>query len=64
MERWLRHDIEIERKKLKEARLRGETKHKETTKLLNNGWAGGRLHSTLAGEESSYFLTSNRVLRQ
>lgn len=29
---------------------------------LNNGWAGGRLNSTIAGEEN-FVLSSNRVLR-
>lgn len=30
---------------------------------LNNGWAAGRLNSTVAGEENFVF-SSNRVLRQ
>ncbi|KAF2288673.1 hypothetical protein GH714_010242 [Hevea brasiliensis] len=32
-------------------------------RAMNNGWAAGRLHSTIAGEEN-FFLSSNRVLRQ
>lgn len=31
-------------------------------RALNNGWAGGRMHSTVAGEEN-FGLSSNRVLR-
>jgi CCR4-NOT complex subunit CAF16 len=31
-------------------------------RVMNNGWAAGRLHSTIAGEEN-FFLSSNRVLR-
>lgn len=30
---------------------------------LNNGWAAGRLNSTVAGEEN-FVLSSNRVMRQ
>lgn len=32
-------------------------------RAMNNGWAAGRLHSTLAGEEN-FLFSSNRVLRQ
>ncbi|KAL2941731.1 ABC transporter I family member 20 [Bienertia sinuspersici] len=36
---------------------------KAAVRVMNNGWAAGRLHSTLAGEENFTF-SSNRVLRQ
>lgn len=31
-------------------------------RVINNGWAAGRLNSTMAGEEN-FVLSSNRVLR-
>ncbi|KAH7444234.1 hypothetical protein KP509_02G070700 [Ceratopteris richardii] len=67
VEGWLRKEIESERKKRKENRGKGvagsDWKPPSDFRLLNNGWAGGRLHSTLAGE-APYILSSNRVLRQ
>lgn len=68
VERWLRKEIEDGRRKRKEKRESGgsDTEIKPTSgkfKVMNNGWAGGRLHSTLAGE-AAYDLSSNRVLRQ
>lgn len=68
VERWLRKEIEDQRMKRKERRTKGEphvdsSSTKDKMKVLNNGWAGGRLHSTLAGE-GAYNLSSNRVLRQ
>jgi CCR4-NOT complex subunit CAF16 len=36
---------------------------KSTARVVNNGWAAGRLTSTIAGEENFVF-SSNSVLRQ
>lgn len=77
MEKWLRKEIEIERKKRKErialglpefeeivegSRVSGAIGNNYSSQLLNNGWGGGRLNSTLAGEKA-FELSSNRVLR-
>uniref|UniRef100_A0A2P2LT98 ABC transporter family protein n=2 Tax=Rhizophora mucronata TaxID=61149 RepID=A0A2P2LT98_RHIMU len=77
VESWLRKERDEERKKRKEriangllefekliegSRVTGDPA-RAAVRAMNNGWAAGRLHSTIAGEEN-YFLSSNRVLRQ
>ncbi|CAN4108943.1 unnamed protein product [Withania somnifera] len=78
VESWLRKERDEERKRRKERKAKGlpgyEKQVVEDTRVvggdparaagrpLNNGWAGGTLHSTIAGEEI-FFLSSNRVLR-
>lgn len=76
VEKWLRKEAEDKRRKQKEKQAKGalgsgenvngapiiEEPTKPAMRILNNGWAGGRLHSTLAGE-GPYDLSSNRVLR-
>ena len=76
VESWLRKERDEERKRRKErkacglpefekqiegSRVTGDPAH-AATRALNNGWAAGRLHSTIAGEEN-FVLSSNRVLR-
>ncbi|XVE96895.1 hypothetical protein REPUB_Repub02eG0263200 [Reevesia pubescens] len=77
VESWLRKERDEERKKIKEMKERGLPEYENQIKgshvtgdpaqaavrALNNGWAAGRLHSTIAGEENFVF-SSNRVLRQ
>lgn len=76
VERWLRNEIDEQRRVRKERLAKGlpefEDQNSDGSRVLgestkkvamNNGWAGGRLHSTLAGEENVYDLSSNRVLR-
>lgn len=76
MESWLRKERHEERKRRKERKVSGLAEFEEqvegsrvtgdparaAVRALNNGWAAGRLHSTVAGEEN-FFLSSNRVLR-
>lgn len=78
VERWLRAEIDEQRRVRKErvvkglpefeelnpdgTRVIGESAKTAARPPLNNGWAGGRLHSTIAGEDP-YDLSSNRVLR-
>ncbi|XP_004230331.1 ABC transporter I family member 20 [Solanum lycopersicum] len=77
VERWLRKERDEERQRRKERKAKGLPEYEkqvEGTRVvggdpgraagrpLNNGWAGGTLHSTIAGEEN-FFLSSNRVLR-
>ncbi|KAJ7529303.1 hypothetical protein O6H91_15G043200 [Diphasiastrum complanatum] len=74
VEKWLRKEVEQERKLRKERQIKGLSEYEKGNKarigepgravvqLLNNGWAGGRLHSTLAGEDL-FELSSNKVLR-
>ncbi|KAK4378819.1 hypothetical protein RND71_000681 [Anisodus tanguticus] len=77
VESWLRKERDEERQRRKERKAKGLPefeKQVEGTRVvggdparaagrpLNNGWAGGTLHSTIAGEEN-FFLSSNRVLR-
>lgn len=73
VESWLRKEREEERRTRKERKEKFET-HVEGSRVvgdparaavraLNNGWAAGRLHATVAGEEN-FVLSSNRVLRQ
>lgn len=77
VESWLRKEREEERKRRKETKangLSGYEKRAEGSRVtgdparsvvraMNNGWAAGRLHSTIAGEEN-FFYSSNSVLRQ
>ncbi|OWM72400.1 ABC transporter I family member 20 [Punica granatum] len=77
VESWLRKERDEERKRRKERKESGLPEFEKrvegsraagdpacvAARPLNNGWAGGRLHSTIAGEEN-FFLSSNRVLRQ
>ncbi|XP_030461488.1 ABC transporter I family member 20-like [Syzygium oleosum] len=77
VESWLRRERDEERQRRKERRAKGLSEYEQqidgsrvtgdparvAARPLNNGWAGGRLHSTVAGEESCFF-SSNRVLRQ
>lgn len=73
VESWLRKEREEERKRRKERKARGLPEFEEQidgsrvtgdpARVLNNGWAAGRLHSTIAGEDN-FLFSSNRVLRQ
>ncbi|KAL5538924.1 hypothetical protein UlMin_012833 [Ulmus minor] len=73
VESWLRKERDEERKRRKERKASGLPEFENQTegsrvtgdpaRALNNGWAAGRLHSTIAGEEN-FLLSSNRVLRQ
>ncbi|CAA7388293.1 unnamed protein product [Spirodela intermedia] len=77
VESWLRKEREEDKKRRKEREEKGLPKHdrpvdgtrlvgdpaRAAARVMNNGWAGGRLHSTLAGEEN-FFFSSNTVLRQ
>uniref|UniRef100_A0A5B7AD99 ABC transporter domain-containing protein n=1 Tax=Davidia involucrata TaxID=16924 RepID=A0A5B7AD99_DAVIN len=77
VEKWLRKERDEERKKRKERKADGFPEFgkqvegsrvtgdpaRAAVRALNNGWAAGRLHSTIAGEEN-FVLSSNRVLRQ
>lgn len=73
VESWLRKERDEERKIRKERKASGLPEFEEQVKgsrvtgdparrALNNGWAAGRLNSTIAGEEN-FVLSSNRVLR-
>ncbi|KAM7263251.1 hypothetical protein ACFE04_000934 [Oxalis oulophora] len=73
VEKWLRKERDEERSRRKERKAKGLPEFDKQVdgsrvaggpaRALNNGWAGGRLHSTIAGEEN-FVLSSNRVLRQ
>ncbi|EOA21097.1 hypothetical protein CARUB_v10001437mg [Capsella rubella] len=73
VESWLRKERDEERKRRKERKANGlpefESRAEESrvtgdpARMLNNGWAAGRLHSTIAGGEDNFVLSSNRVLR-
>ncbi|XP_027363953.1 ABC transporter I family member 20 isoform X2 [Abrus precatorius] len=77
VESWLRKERDEDKRKRKERKAAGLpefVKHVEGSRVtgdparaavraINNGWAAGRLHSTVAGEEN-FLLSSNRVLRQ
>ncbi|XP_020682029.1 ABC transporter I family member 20 [Dendrobium catenatum] len=73
VEKWLRKERDEDRKRRKERKENGLPEYENSVdgtrvtgdpaRMLNNGWAAGRLHSTVAGEENFYF-SSNRVLRQ
>ncbi|XP_019196528.1 PREDICTED: ABC transporter I family member 20 [Ipomoea nil] len=76
VESWLRKERDDERKRRKERKAKGLPEYEKdiegsrvvgdparvAVRALNNGWAGGRLNSTIAGEEN-FVLSSNRVLR-
>ncbi|XP_062005398.1 ABC transporter I family member 20 [Rosa rugosa] len=66
VESWLRKEREEERARRKERKARGLAEFDEQiegSRVINNGWAAGRLNSTVAGEEN-FVWSSNRVLRQ
>ncbi|XP_072976347.1 ABC transporter I family member 20 [Typha angustifolia] len=77
VESWLRKEKDDNKKRRQERKANGLLEHEKpiegsrvigdparsAARVLNNGWAAGRLHSTLAGEEN-FLLSSNRVLRQ
>lgn len=77
VESWLRKERDEERKRRKERKASGLPEFGKNVdgsrvtgdpasaavRVLNNGWAAGRLNSTVAGEENFVF-SSNRVLRQ
>ncbi|KAI0528876.1 hypothetical protein KFK09_001419 [Dendrobium nobile] len=73
VEKWLRKERDEDRKRRKERKENGLPEYENSVdgtrvtgdpaRMLNNGWAAGRLQSTVAGEENFYF-SSNRVLRQ
>ncbi|KAG6472057.1 hypothetical protein ZIOFF_069512 [Zingiber officinale] len=77
VESWLRKERDEDRRRRKERKESGLPEFEKPVKgsrvtgdpariaiqVMNNGWAAGRLNSTVAGEEN-FFLSSNRVLRQ
>lgn len=73
VESWLRKERGEERKRRKERKAKGLPEFErqvegsrvagDPARLMNNGWAAGRLNPTVAGEEN-FLLSSNRVLRQ
>ncbi|KAK9292294.1 hypothetical protein L1049_020258 [Liquidambar formosana] len=77
VESWLRKERDEERKRRKERKASGLSEFEKqvegsrvtgdparaAVRAMNNGWAGGRLHSTIAGEDN-FFFSSNSVLRQ
>ncbi|XP_004302300.1 PREDICTED: ABC transporter I family member 20 [Fragaria vesca subsp. vesca] len=66
VESWLRKERDEERARRKERKAKGLPEFDEQiegSRVINNGWAAGRLNSTVAGEEN-FVLSSNRVLRQ
>lgn len=72
VECWLRKERDEERQRRKERKAKGLPEFEkqldgtrvvgDPARPLNNGWAGGRLSSTIAGEDN-FVLSSNRVLR-
>ncbi|KAF7058307.1 hypothetical protein CFC21_065393 [Triticum aestivum] len=65
VERWLRKERDEDRRKRKERKEKGLPafdKVIEGSRVVNNGWAAGRLTSTIAGEDNFSF-SSNSVLR-
>ncbi|KAE8010355.1 hypothetical protein FH972_006730 [Carpinus fangiana] len=76
VETWLRKERDEDRKRRKERKARGLPEFNEQTegsraigdparaavRAMNNGWAAGRLHSTVAGEDN-FLFSSNSVLR-
>ncbi|GMY21909.1 ABC transporter I family member 20 [Fagus crenata] len=72
VESWLRKEQDDVRKRRKERKalglpefdkqIEGSRVTGDPVRALNNGWAAGRLNSTIAGEEN-FVLSSNRVLR-
>lgn len=77
VESWLRKERDEERKRRKERKENGLSEYEKqvegirvtggpartVVRAINNGWAAGRLQSTVAGEEN-FIFSSNRVLRQ
>ncbi|KAF4346062.1 hypothetical protein G4B88_001059 [Cannabis sativa] len=72
VESWLRKEQDEERKIRKERKERGLPEFEDKIdgsrvaggpRAVNNGWAAGRLNSTVAGEDN-FVYSSNRVLRQ
>ncbi|KAL8540926.1 hypothetical protein ACS0TY_002256 [Phlomoides rotata] len=76
VESWLRKEREEERQRRRERKAKGLAEYEKrvegsrvtgnpagaAARVINNGWAAGRLNSTVAGEEN-FVLSSNRVLR-
>ncbi|KAG7968304.1 hypothetical protein I3843_08G148000 [Carya illinoinensis] len=76
VESWLRREQEEKRRRRKERKACGLPEFDEqiegsrvtgdparaAVRVINNGWAAGRLHSTIAGEDN-FLFSSNRVLR-
>ncbi|KAJ6992853.1 hypothetical protein D5086_012522 [Populus alba] len=76
VESWLRKERDEERKRRQERKAGGLPEYEKqvegsrvtgdparvAARVMNNGWAAGRLNSTIAGEEN-FILSSNRVLR-
>lgn len=76
VESWLRKERDEDRRRRKDRKAKGFPEFENqvegtrvtgdparvATRALNNGWAGGRMHSTIAGEDN-FFLSSNRVMR-
>ncbi|KAK4406780.1 ABC transporter I family member 20 [Sesamum angolense] len=76
VESWLRKERDEERRRRKERKANGLPEYEKQVegsrvtgdparaaiRVLNTGWAAGRLNSTVAGEEN-FILSSNRVLR-
>ncbi|KAK3038798.1 hypothetical protein RJ639_027385 [Escallonia herrerae] len=73
VEKWLRKERDELRKRRKERKANGLPEFEkqvdgtrvtgDPARALNNGWAAGRLNSTVAGAEN-FVLSSNRVIRQ
>ncbi|KAF7154626.1 hypothetical protein RHSIM_Rhsim01G0130300 [Rhododendron simsii] len=77
VEQWLRKERDEERKRRKDRKANGLLEFEkqvdgnrvaggpaiDAVRATNNGWAAGRMHSIIAGEENFVF-SSNRVLRQ
>ncbi|TYK30838.1 ABC transporter I family member 20 isoform X2 [Cucumis melo var. makuwa] len=77
VESWLRKERDEERLRRRERKANGLPEFEErieesrvtgdparsAVRVINNGWAAGRLNSTVAGEEN-FLFSSNRVLRQ
>lgn len=73
VESWLRKERDEARKVRKERKAKGLPEFEDQVdgtrvigdpaRPVNNGWAAGRLTSTVAGEEN-FVLSSNRVIRQ
>ncbi|KAK1419709.1 hypothetical protein QVD17_28986 [Tagetes erecta] len=73
VEQWLRKERDEERKRRKERKAKGLPEFDrridgtrvtgDPVRAVNNGWAAGRLNSTVAGEEN-FVYSSNRVIRQ
>ncbi|KAL8265627.1 hypothetical protein R6Q59_002971 [Mikania micrantha] len=73
VEQWLRTERDEERKRRKDRKAKGLPefdRHIDGTRVtgdpirvVNNGWAAGRLNSTVAGEDN-FVYSSNRIIRQ